>query len=273
MIDVNELELRHKKYKIKSYIPYAVITLSIFIILISLIFIFDNKEKVIEKKEQIVMPVKEKPIEKKVVQVIKKVAPKTIKSIEVTQDIKIKKEIDNSKKEQILLSPSLDFMKNMQTNSLSYYNIDELSQNETNYQSNSQKNQEQKVVKKVSTIVEEKKEESQRVQTPIIIEKRITLKDIQDVIRRFKKNNNPALSLFIAKRYYAIEDYEKSYNYALITNDIDSNIEQSWIIFAKSLVKLHKKQKAIKILNKYINHTHSHSAKLLLDNITSGAFK
>ena len=62
--------------------------------------------------------------------------------------------------------------------------------------------------------------------------------DIQDVIKRFNINKNPALSLFIAKRYYQIGEYEAAYNYAQTTNNIDNKIDESWIIFSKSLVKL-----------------------------------
>lgn len=66
------------------------------------------------------------------------------------------------------------------------------------------------------------------------------------MIKRFNTNHNPALSLFVAKQYYQIGDYEQAYNYALITNDINNNIEESWIIFAKSLVQLGKKSKQSK---------------------------
>jgi tetratricopeptide (TPR) repeat protein len=97
--------------------------------------------------------------------------------------------------------------------------------------------------------------------------------DLKDVIRRFKVNNSPALSLFIAKKYYQMGDYQKSYNYALITNQINSNIESSWIIFAKSLAKLGKKEMAISMLKQYIDNSHSSRAKILLEELKSGKFK
>ncbi|MDF1876038.1 hypothetical protein JHD48_09845, partial [Sulfurimonas sp. SAG-AH-194-I05] len=50
-------------------------------------------------------------------------------------------------------------------------------------------------------------------------------------------------------------------------------IDESWIIFAKSLVKLNKKDKAIQVLNKYIQFSHSPSAKALLKNIKSGKIR
>jgi tetratricopeptide (TPR) repeat protein len=98
-------------------------------------------------------------------------------------------------------------------------------------------------------------------------------KDIQDVIKRFKKNKNPALSLFVAKKYYAMGVYDQAYNYALITNDLDNEIEDSWLIFAKSLVKLGKKEMAEKTLRSYIRKTNSVKAKILLDDISKGTFE
>ncbi|MDQ1244960.1 MAG: hypothetical protein QG565_1301 [Campylobacterota bacterium] len=99
------------------------------------------------------------------------------------------------------------------------------------------------------------------------------MEDIAHVIKRFNVNHNPALSLFVAKKYYQLGDYEQAYNYALITNDINNNIEESWLIFSKSLVKINKKEMAIETLKKYISHSHSSQARQLLDEIQAGKFK
>jgi tetratricopeptide (TPR) repeat protein len=107
----------------------------------------------------------------------------------------------------------------------------------------------------------------------IIIERKETKNDINEIIKRFKKNHNPALSLFIAKKYYELGDYHKAYNYALITNQINEDIEDSWIIFAKSLVKMKKKNTAVKTLREYIRYSHSSSAEILLNEILSGKFR
>ena len=111
------------------------------------------------------------------------------------------------------------------------------------------------------------------VKKSIIIKRENNYKDIAEVIKRFNKNNNPALSLFVAKKYYEIGEYKKSYNYALITNNINDKIESSWIIFAKSLVKLKKIKKAKKILKEYIKNSHSNKAKILLEDIEKGRLK
>ena len=108
---------------------------------------------------------------------------------------------------------------------------------------------------------------------PMLIQRESDMKDIQDVIARFKKNKNPALSLFIAKRYYAIGNYQQAYNYALITNELDRNIEDSWLIFAKSLYKLDQKDMALKTLKTYQNDSGSVKAKITIEQMESGTFK
>ena len=106
----------------------------------------------------------------------------------------------------------------------------------------------------------------------MVIQRDDDMKDIQDVIARFKKNKNPALSLFVAKRYYKIGNYQQAYNYALITNELDNNIEDSWLIFAQSLYKLDQKDMAIKTLKTYIQESSSVKAKITLDQMEKGTF-
>jgi tetratricopeptide (TPR) repeat protein len=163
-------------------------------------------------------------------------------------------------------------MKNMRTNALDYY-TDDINHQEESISQNTiiSKNTNEKYIEPV--IIVKHDNNTNKKKSSIVIKRQDTLNDLNHVIKRFEKNNNPALSLFIAKKYYALAQYDKSYNYALITNDINSEIEASWIIFAKSLVKLNKKDMAIKTLSKYIENTHSNSGRILLDDIVSGAFK
>jgi tetratricopeptide (TPR) repeat protein len=116
-------------------------------------------------------------------------------------------------------------------------------------------------------------ESTQPTSKKISIKRQNTQDDIHDIIKRFKNNNNPALSLFVAKKYYELGNYHQAYNYSLITNKINKEIKVSWIIFAKSLVKLGKRDKAISILKKYIQQSNSSSAQILLDEIRTGKFQ
>ncbi|MDD5160353.1 MAG: CDC27 family protein [Sulfuricurvum sp.] len=97
--------------------------------------------------------------------------------------------------------------------------------------------------------------------------------DIDSLIQRFKETSNANLGLFIARYYYDHGNYNEAYNYALKTNNSNNRIDESWIIFAKTLVKLGKPDQAKKTLQFYISQSNSENAKGLLDAIENGSFK
>ncbi len=256
MHNIHELEQRWFRYKLKSYLPYFITLVFSGILAVALILILDTKQNIpIEPIAQIQENKKIDNVTKN--KVITKQTP-------IKQEVK-SEVVQNTMKavpsDDLKLAPSLDFMKQIGRTSISTYTP------HTQYkktQTPKKEHVKKKPVYKTQPTPKKKK---------VSISTRETQNDIQSVIKRFKKNNNPALSLFVAKKYYKLGDYKKSYDYALITNKINNDIEQSWIIFAKSLVKLNKKDLAIKTLNKYINHSHSGNAKVLLDDIKSGKFR
>ncbi len=267
MLNLHELEQRWLRYKIKSYLPYLAIVLSVSVIFLSL-FVFLRepstpitknitpiKAPVISPKPQVILKPKQPQVEKKVL-TQKKELPQ------------VQKEIIPSPRStnKVILSPSLGFMKKMQTDQQPYYKNEHTNENN-----------DVQIKAPTVTVV---RDDIQHVEHPkietvkkISITHKNTHNDIAEIISRFKKNNNPALSLFVAKKYYELGDYRQAYNYALITNQINQDIEVSWIIFTKSLVKLGEKKKAIKTLKQYIHQSHSNSAQILLDEIISGKFK
>ncbi len=255
MLNLHELESRWLRYKVKSYIPQGVILLSFIVIGIVLVSTDFNTAK-IEKKADITP----KKLVKKVIQ--KQTIEKSI-SLEVAPQKAIKKHT-----QKIIIQPSLNFMSNIKTNSPAYYNDHRPIKKATHKKTVLKK----EPIKKKILVLEEPQVEVVN-ETVINIKRQNTQDDVSHVIKRFKKSNNPALSLFIAKKYYALENYSEAYNYALITNSINNSIEESWIVFAKSLVKLGKKDKAMEMLKKYISSSHSQRAKLLLDKIKSGKFQ
>jgi len=289
MININELEDRWLKYKIKSYIPYIVILLSIAIIIT--IFTLFNSKSVIDKttvaeihKENtpeiqvqnvVIEPIKDIPnIEIKKESIAIPNLEKTTQRVIQNQPIQEKNmnytvPIYNPNK-KTMLAPSLDFMSKLQDNTLPYFdNEREVTVNKPNQEKSVQKNTQHTTAQKKQKV----QIEPIKKQSSIQIDRQNTHDDINQVIKRFKKNNNPALSLFIAKKYYQLGEYHQSYNYSLMTNEINNDIEASWIIFAKSLVKLNEKSMAVETLNKYIAHSSSNRAKILLDEINSGKFK
>jgi len=285
MINVNELEAKWFKYKIRSFIPHIVILLSITVI--TTVFILFNTKPITNSTLEVIANKKNQLETQQVIPLVKpeqKVTLKPKEELVKTQPIILIKETIKSssvvpmKVEPIyhdnppknILSPSLDFMAKLQGDSLPYFDtgsqdrVTELAAKIPSIKTKIKKVQKKVTSNPIQPIVKK---------NSIQIDRQNTHDDINQVIKRFKKNNNPALSLFIAKKYYQLEEYHQSYNYSLMTNEIDNDIEASWIIFSKSLVKLNEKSMAIETLNKYISHSNSHRAKILLDDITSGKFK
>ena len=116
------------------------------------------------------------------------------------------------------------------------------------------------------------KEEPKEVLVQILHDQ-TTEDELQSVITRFHKYKKPALSLFIAKKYYELGDYQEAYNYALETNKLNPDIEDSILIFCRSMAKLGKTADAIATLKAYSERSGSIEAKVLLDEIQKGNFK
>jgi len=96
--------------------------------------------------------------------------------------------------------------------------------------------------------------------------------EIRSIIKRFNRKKKPALSLFIAKKYYELGNFEGAYKYANETYKLNKNIEAATIIYAKAAVKLSKKENALNRLDKYIKKNSSHKARKLRDDIQKGTF-
>jgi len=271
MLNIHELERQWLRYKIKSYIP---LVLSIFasVSIIALLFIYvplsDTIDTAVEITEvepitaQVQTVTKQEPTPEPVV------APIELNIADNTQ-VKIKVE-PKEERHTLVLKPSLHFMDNIE-DGLTAFIEEEMPMQEpltSSLQSND-----------TLAVLDDNENPDSTSTTEQTDENRLNItsnqddSDLKDVIRRFKKNKNPALSLFIAKRYYAAGEYQKSYNYALMTNEIDKNIEESWIIFSKSLVKLGQHELAMNTLKSYLKTTKSTAADVLLRKIESGTFK
>jgi hypothetical protein len=275
MLNTRDLERRWLKYKIQSYIPHAIITLSVIVILISVSVYYtsiDSNKPVIAEEQKTTVPVNNtkeiKTVAMQPTQIVKQNVP-TISSVidttKVTQPIQ-EQSISTKK---VVLKPSMEFMKNIQDSSEGYYqNTPEEETFNTPYVTTKPAEVRNEVIEESEPTVSEPEEAKK-----IVIARETSVQDIKDAEKRFNKNNNPALSLFLAKQYYARGDYSKSYNYALVTNQLDKDNEDSWLIFSRSLVKLGKTDLAKKALKEYIKFSHSSNAQLLLDDITTGKFR
>lgn len=92
----------------------------------------------------------------------------------------------------------------------------------------------------------------------------VAYKDIED---RFYETREIEDSLFLARSYFNKGNYKKAEYWALQTNKVDDSIEESWLIFAKSKVKLGHQNEAIKILKLYLKKHDSRDAVRLLEKL------
>lgn len=268
MLNVPELEKKWLTFKIKSYIPHIILSV-VLIVIVPLIIIFypstkSNNETIKIEKSKLMTQ-----------------ANDTKNNIDVASTEQINKvdvNVSSAAKEddKLVLKPSLNFVNKIEDSMITYYDDNKhikkseskkISKKNVNDDTQTKVKNSVKEVKKVTEPIEEDKSSEITIKTHSVD------KNLQDVIQRFKKTNNPVLSLFLAKKYYDMKKYDLSYNYALVTNQIDNKIDMSWIIFAKSLVKLGQKDMAVNTLKSYIKNSNSQTAITLLDEIESGRFQ
>ena len=276
MHNVQELERQWLRYKVKFYMPFAIGSLIFLIVLLVIIFFPENKSTPDTSIPSTTLPIQatqsvsNKPANSNATTSLESIEnrPSTLTAKQNTPSIQHEKIPDPS----VVLEPSLNFIDNIEEAPFPEVEIAD-SRPIANTKPDTQlpvfskpvetKDFNKKPIIKSDTITSKEK-------TTISIDTHEDAQDIIDVLERFKKNKKPALSLFAAKRYYALEQYTNAYNYALITNELDSTIEESWLIAAKSLVKMQKKDDAIRLLNTFIKSSHSVRAKMLLSQIKNG---
>jgi hypothetical protein len=99
------------------------------------------------------------------------------------------------------------------------------------------------------------------------IDERERISELED---KFQTSQDPQDSLEIARYYYKKKMYKKAEDWAVNTNNIDGDIEESWLIFAKARAKQGFRTDAIKVLQSFYDETNSIKAKKLLDKIRRG---
>ncbi len=88
--------------------------------------------------------------------------------------------------------------------------------------------------------------------------------------KKFLKSKNPRDALLLAKAFYREKNYKESEKWALEANKLDSNLDESWIIFAQSKAKMGKKNEAIKILAMYYKKSKSANVRAVIEKIKMG---
>ncbi len=243
MLDISKLERRWLKYKIKGMLPYAAILAVIIMSIITFSFLMFNKTSTIpiitSKKEGI-----------------------KIKNPVPTPSIN-----DES---SMLLEPSMQFLHSMSGSTPLIESIHTAPVPVV-------------PIKTAPPLPQVQTETlppiAKPLQAPVVKGKLTSIKrddtafDIHELEDRFKNNSNPNLGLYIARYHYDHANYTESYNYALKTNSINATMDESWLIFAKSLVRLGKEDQAKKTLQLYISNSNSQNAKNYLDTLNKESSK
>ncbi|MDQ1325378.1 MAG: hypothetical protein QG564_502 [Campylobacterota bacterium] len=115
------------------------------------------------------------------------------------------------------------------------------------------------------------KKEIQKQKVHLNIIETTSITAYQEVEKRFYESRDVEDALFLAKSYFDQGKYQKAEYWALQTNKVNQNIEESWIIFVKSKLKLGRKNEAIRILTAYVQRTDSKQGKKLLEQIKNGS--
>ena len=102
---------------------------------------------------------------------------------------------------------------------------------------------------------------------PLKIKETTSIQAYKDVERRFYQSHDIDDALFLAKGYYKRKEYNKAIYWALEVNKLDSNIEESWLLFAKSKIRLGKKEEATHVLKSYLKVSGSQKARVLLKSL------
>jgi len=246
VLDIHTLERRWLKYKIKSYIPYIASALTVLVLSITAFSVLNEKESASSvTKDQ------------------NSSSEKTLLSQEKTND----SESSN------LLEPSMEFVQSFQSSEPEISAPVAIAPKQTPLTQNSVPIPKILNVPDSGQIQAIAVSPSAKNDKPASLNHNETKMDIESVIRRFKETSDPNLGLFIARYYYAQGNYNDAYNFALKTNNINNKMDESWIIFSKSLVKLGKMDQAKKTLKLYIAESNSDTARSLLDSIEQGTFK
>ena len=124
MLNINDLEKRWHKYKIKSYIPHIIIFISLSIIFILLSTIknyktVDNRILKVNTEETVLDKIEEPIIEKEI-------NKRTVYNEQKEVKVQITTTEKQPEDKKLVLSPSLNFMSNIKHSYISRYDNDEV---------------------------------------------------------------------------------------------------------------------------------------------------
>lgn len=93
--------------------------------------------------------------------------------------------------------------------------------------------------------------------------------EISMLKENFNKNKNPEIALKIARKCYQDKRYSDTIKWALSANNLDSSIEDSWVMFAKAKYMLKQKDDALRALEEFNKNKNKPEINELINKIKS----
>ncbi len=91
-----------------------------------------------------------------------------------------------------------------------------------------------------------------------------TVTDLERWIQKYNKRESYTAAVNIASMYYKKSNYVESLKWAKKANQLDKEQERAWLLYAKSLYAQGQNEKAIKVLNFYLEYKESVGVRSLL---------
>jgi len=289
--DVENLERRRFKYKLKNFFKIFIPLIVLSATAISAFFIFPNLKKIKDIRLSLIQnkEIPKEKIEKKKVVIVKKVEKSEIKP-KIKPEVKTKKEETQKEKviKRILIKKEIPKKKkiirtnkienaNAITSKKEIKNRIELHKKFLNIENSQIKN---------SKVEKKKKKAIINIDSKVVIKHQKPIKsnfvksgneinyegkNISYLKKRFRNTNRFRYSIAIAEEYYKKGEYKKSIKWSLISNDLNSKDARSWVFFAKSKVKMGQRNEAVDALNMFLKTHKSRSAENLMSRIKHGA--
>lgn len=270
-LEILELEKKVFKYRLKKHLPYFILSALFFLLSIIGFIFYATSLHSVTSKENISVPATS-PIENNL-----STTPNTI----VSAYVPLKEQ--NVTDETLLLQLPLIGKKSLEQKD-SY--LPEPTQSQVKVSTQEEELENRVLIRKTSKNEEESfyRNKEDKIDTsllppPLLEEQKSKgvikietqeVNSIKYLKERFEKSHNIIFALMLAEEYYISKNYQDSNKWSIIANTIDADNEKSWILFAKSKLKLGQKQDAISALEAYLKNNKSKVAQNLLTQITSG---
>ncbi len=246
--EIKELEKEWLKYKIKKHSKKAVFTLSI-VGLTASGYYFYQSGKISSNLSLIKEKFAQKVTNSNTTDKTEKKAEKKV----TKKEQKIKKE------EKPLLALDTKFLENIEKR------LEKEAKEKKHLFAKPKKEIAFKKSEKKFSITKEEKEEKKKIK---IVSKQINT--LTFLKKKFEATKEIKYALMVASYYYEKKDYKNALKWAIKANEIDSSNEESWIIFAKSKLKLGRKKEAINALKLYLKNRNSQNVLNVLQQIKRG---